>query len=679
MRSVLRLFLAGGCAACLLATPAFADEPAAGDAKRLTVVVMDPLAAPLSCPCVQGYAQRKYEELAEHLESKLDRPVHLLFSAALQEVDAEDLQGGSVDLIIGKDSVVRFDAKKAGLEATAVARLTDKTGSTTQYGMIVVPKDDPAQKPEDLRGYRVVFGPPDSDEKHAAAIELLKTAGVEIPAELAISPACSDGACEILERPEGKGAAVISSYAAPLLEGCGTIKKGDLRVVGKTKPVPFVTAFVTGNLDAKERDAIRKALLAVAQKPELCVALESLIGFVPVAPETTASGAVLRDAKAPAWSGWRGPQRDGRYPSLPAKLPSEAQAVWKAAFPTSALGGIAANDRFVLVGDRDFTGFQDSFRCYDAQNGSLIWKVEYLAVGELDYGPSPRATPWIEGDRALLLGAFGDLRCVALDDGKIQWKRRLRADFGATAEMPWGYCGSPLVVDGLVIVQAGGPEASLVALSMSDGEVVWKSPGRAPSYGSLIVAEFGGKRQIVGHDVSTLGGWDVRTGERLWTLEPPVEGDFNVPTPVQVGSKLLVATENNGLRLYDFRPDGTIDPSPVAENRKIRLDMSSPVVTAGRVFCVNRFLQCLNADDLEEQYRQRDDALGDYAAVIADDERLLIQGKGELLLADARSEEFRLLGRMRFDEPVESFSHPALVGDRLYVRGESALYCFEWN
>ena len=53
-----------------------AQDPApAGEA--LSLVVMDPLAAPLSCPCVAGYAQRKYEKLAEYLQQRLKRPVRV--------------------------------------------------------------------------------------------------------------------------------------------------------------------------------------------------------------------------------------------------------------------------------------------------------------------------------------------------------------------------------------------------------------------------------------------------------------------------------------------------------------------------------------------------------------------------------------------------------------------------
>lgn len=251
--------------------------------KPLTLVVMDPLAAPLSCPCVEGYAQRKYEHLEAFLEKQLGRSVHLLFTESLETLKEEDLAGGSIDLIIGKDSVARYDAQLKMMTVTPLGRLTDKTGGTSQYGMIVVAKDDPAKTPADLKGYQIYFGAIDAQEKHEAAIELLTNAGIELPKKLEISQACSDGACKILEL-EGptKGAAVISSYAAPLLEGCGTIKKGDLRVIGKTKQVPFITAFATNHVSTEDQQKVKDALLMVATEPELCAHLETLVGFLPM-------------------------------------------------------------------------------------------------------------------------------------------------------------------------------------------------------------------------------------------------------------------------------------------------------------------------------------------------------------------------------------------------------------
>ena len=268
-----------------ISAPAGGEEKAEADQGPLTMVVMDPLAAPLSCPCVEGYAQRKYEALGEHLESQLGRPVKVVFNEALGKALAGDAKG-QADLVVGKDSVVRADAKAAELNLTAVGRLTDKKGSVLQHGLIVVPAKDPAKAVADLQGYDIIFGPAESDEKHKAAIEVLTKAGVKVPDELSIDSACSEGAAKVVDRgPGGKSAAVISSYAAPLLEGCGTIEKGDLRVLAKTEPVPFVTAFVNDELPAETQAELQLALFSMANKPELCTALESLVGFLPVAAE----------------------------------------------------------------------------------------------------------------------------------------------------------------------------------------------------------------------------------------------------------------------------------------------------------------------------------------------------------------------------------------------------------
>jgi ABC-type phosphate/phosphonate transport system substrate-binding protein len=250
----------------------------------LTLLVMDPLSKELSCPCVKGYAQREYNELGKHLATKLKRPVKVVFSESLVGALKSDKLPEGVDLIIGKRSVVEFDARASQIKVTPVASLTGKDGVTTQLGLIVVPAKDPAKKIADLKGYQIYFGPEDCDEKHKAALALLKENGVPIPAKLETCSACSDGATKILELgAEVRAATVISSYAAPLLEGCGTVQKGDLRVVGKTAPVAFITAFATERIGEKDRVAIREVLLELIESPKLCEALETQRGFVELA------------------------------------------------------------------------------------------------------------------------------------------------------------------------------------------------------------------------------------------------------------------------------------------------------------------------------------------------------------------------------------------------------------
>ncbi len=149
-------------------------------------------------------------------------------------------------------------------------------------------------------------------------------------------------------------------------------------------------------------------------------------------------------------------------------------------------------------------------------------------------------------------------------------------------------CSTPLVVDDLLIVNPGGTNASLVALDCATGRTRWTTPGLPAAYSSFICGEFGGRRQIVGYDQHSLGGWDVKTGKRLWQLVPPAEGDFNVPTPIAVDGGVVVSTENNGTRLYRFDESGRIISKPAAEFADLSPDTVSPVVTCGRVFGAHR-------------------------------------------------------------------------------------------
>lgn len=329
-----------------------------------------------------------------------------------------------------------------------------------------------------------------------------------------------------------------------------------------------------------------------------------------------------------------------------------------------------------MFGDRDVDDFHDVFHCLNAQTGETNWEVKRLAIGALDYGNSPRATPLIQGNRVFCLGALGVLICIDLTTGDVVWERNLGEEFKPAGDLPWGYCGSPLIADGKLIVAPGAADASVIALNPSDGSTLWKSPGNAPSYGSLNVANVAGKIQIVGHDRKTLGGWDAASGRRIWTLQPPVPGDFNVPTPIIDNGRLLITTENNGARLLQINPDGKVDARPIAGNSRLRPDMSTATLAGDRLYCVNKFLYCLNLkNNLKEEWRIRDPTISEYASILASNDRILVVGDGVLLLLPANGGS-NVLSRMKlFDDKLPVYSHPAVVGNRLFIRGETSIVC----
>jgi ABC-type phosphate/phosphonate transport system substrate-binding protein len=643
----------------------------------ITFVVMDPLAKELACACVKGFGQRDYRKLAARLEKAVKQRVTIEFSDDLAETLAGSAGRAATSpevIVIGDHSLVVSGGKKAKLKCHPISELTDVDGSTTLTASFIVRSDDPAKELKDIRGRKILFGVAEADEKHAAALATLRDAGAE-PGRSMQRGSYSDAALDVLDSQSSPGpVAVIPSYAMRLLEGCGSVKPGSLRVIGKSRTVPFITLFVSDNIPAQKEEKILAALLSITGDPKFLKAMESRDGFVPC------KGKVTARAKANAdWPDWRGPARDGHVSRLPARLPAAPKYVWKKAAMNGCLAGLSFSSERLILAERDFAEEHDVYRCLNANTGELMWVAQFPASGKLDYGQSPRATPVIHAGKAYLLGAFGDLRCVDVTNGKLIWERQLSREF--KAQLPtWGMCSTPLLVDDLLIVNPGGTNASLAALKCATGRTRWVTPGLAPSYSAFICGEFGGRRQIVGYDQHSLGGWDVKTGKRLWQLVPPTDGDFNVPTPVALDGGVLVATENNGTRFYRFDESGRIVPKPKAEFADLSPTTTTPVVTSGRVFGACPGLHCLDVQKgLKAVWHIDGDTLGEHATLIADDERVLvITLAGELILLDARANTCSIISRMRlFDGNVELYSHPALVGQRLYARGGSSVVCVD--
>jgi outer membrane protein assembly factor BamB len=329
---------------------------------------------------------------------------------------------------------------------------------------------------------------------------------------------------------------------------------------------------------------------------------------------------------------------------------------------------------------RDAADAADIFRCLSAADGHELWALRYPARGTLDYGNSPRATPLLDGERVFLLGALGNLHCVSLMSGKVIWSKHLRQDFGGVKLQAWGSCSSPLIAGGRLIVNPGAKDASLVALERASGQVIWKTPGAPAAFGSFILAQVGGRQELIGHDQNSLGGWDPASGERLWQVSPRRPGDFNVPTPVQVADMLIVSTENNGTRAFRFDARGQIDREPLAENLDLSPDAQSPIVIGNRLFGIWDGLFCLDVSGgLKALWTARDDAFSEYATLIGSPQRVLMTTlHGELLLIDAQSPDYRLIDRSQlFHDDSGVYSHPALVGTRLYMRGSNSICCVE--
>ena len=87
-----------------MALPSQAVDPYGPATAQITIVAMDPMAAPLACECVQGYAQRKYEKLVDHLAQKTGMTVRVVWNESL--VTALGSQTKTAQIVIGKDQPI---------------------------------------------------------------------------------------------------------------------------------------------------------------------------------------------------------------------------------------------------------------------------------------------------------------------------------------------------------------------------------------------------------------------------------------------------------------------------------------------------------------------------------------------------------------------------------------------
>jgi ABC-type phosphate/phosphonate transport system substrate-binding protein len=241
-------------------------------ADDIQMLVMDPLALKNSCSCVPGYGQRDYDALAGYLGEALRIPVCPRFCVALNANTVSPI-------IIGKQTEIEHATKIAGLKLTRVAMLTDKEGATTTHGLFVVRAKDNIKTIADLKGKKIIFGLEGAVEKHAAALATLKEAGIPLPEKIETRETCNQCAADVAE--QRADAAVISSFALPLIEGCGTVGKGELRTVGRTADVMFIAAYVSDQFPAASLPALEKALAHVAQDKRLRLTMETSKGFIP--------------------------------------------------------------------------------------------------------------------------------------------------------------------------------------------------------------------------------------------------------------------------------------------------------------------------------------------------------------------------------------------------------------
>lgn len=388
----------------------------------------------------------------------------------------------------------------------------------------------------------------------------------------------------------------------------------------------------------------------------------------------------LEALTAPQWPGFRGPNRDGvqHGSQLATDWDQQApEALWKIRVGPGWSSFAVAGDLLYTMEQR---GEEETVVCYDASNGLPIWtQAEAGRLEDPLGGPGPRATPTVADGALYATGAMGWLMRLDPLTGDIVWKANILQDSGREKKPEWGFCASPLVMDGNVIVHVGGDgDLGVLAYDAETGELAWSAAAGDHSYGSVQALEVG-ERQVAG--VLTNAGvslYDPASGDVLlhhaWKsdmyrcLQPIVTDDDRlfIPSGMGVGTRALQLTSG----------EDSIEAKELWTSRDLKSDYSDCVLVDDHLYGFDgAIFACVNAADGKKQWKQG--RYGKGQVLYAADSQLLVvlSEYGEVALVKADPSGHEEVARFQAIKG-KTWNHPVLVGDRLFVRNseEAAAY-----
>ncbi len=294
------------------------------------------------------------------------------------------------------------------------------------------------------------------------------------------------------------------------------------------------------------------------------------------------------------WPQLRGPNADGISPQiglLTAWPESGPREIWRVPLG-KGFSGVS------VVGDHAFTMFGRGgtyLGAFDTATGAERWRLRIDEMYRNSSGDGPRSTPTVDGGIVYVISARGMLVAVQADSGATAWQHDLREEYRATGPN-WGFSTSPRVFGDLVLVEAGGHDAALLAFDKRTGEEVWRAAGDPPGYSTPLLVQIGGQQQAVFFTGRRIVGVDPNNGAMLW--DTPWETTFgvNAATPIFVPPDKIFVSSGYGVGAALLRvPAGDrLGVETVWRTREMKNQFSSSVLVNDYIYGFdNSILECI--------------------------------------------------------------------------------------
>ena len=419
------------------------------------------------------------------------------------------------------------------------------------------------------------------------------------------------------------------------------------------------------------------------------------------------------DARADDWPQWRGPGRDGvwRETGVVEKLPGaggEIPIKWRAPIGSGYSGPTVADGR-VYVTDCVFEPRNvERVHCFDAASGRPVWSHTYETdYGGIGYQAGPRASVLVHDGKAYSLGAVGDLYCFDAATGNVLWRHDLKSEHEIAMPI-WGIAASPIIEGDLLIVMAGGKDATLIAFDRTTGEERWRALSDGANYSAPIVIEQAGRRVLIAWTAQRIVALDPRNGELVWEHPyPPAKMPLGAPSPVYHNGYLYFTGFYDGSLM--LRPHADRMGAEVVWHRRGQSEratdalhsiISTPYLAGDHIYGVDSYgeLRCLDLATGDRIWEDRTAVPENRWATIhfvhhEPSERIfMFNEKGDLIIARLSPRGYQEISRAKLLEPTDEqiknrreqgvgrrgivlWSHPAYANRHIFARNDRELVC----
>jgi outer membrane protein assembly factor BamB len=401
--------------------------------------------------------------------------------------------------------------------------------------------------------------------------------------------------------------------------------------------------------------------------------------LVVAAAALTGTAVLVSAAGTQDWPQWRGPRRDGVSAErglLKAWPQNGPPLAWKTTGAGNGYSSFSsAQGRLYTLGA---IGDTEHVIAFDVASGKKLWQTPNGQRFEESRGDGPRGTPTIDGNRLYALGASGDLTALDAASGKKIWSVNVIDDLGGR-NITWGLSESPLVAGDRVLVNAGGPGASIVALNKADGKVLWKSEADRAGYSSAVLHEIGGIREAIYFTNSRALGIDIASGRVLWSYDRVANRTANIATPIVRNNHVFLSSDyGTGAALLQLTPGGGgITAREVYFTREMRNHHASAVLVGDHLYGFSSaILTSMRFDTGDVAWRDR--SVGKGSLVFADERLYLFSENGVVGLAEASPDGYREHGRFRLQTgSLPTWAHPIVSNGKLFLRDQDTVYAYD--